>query len=723
MSLKEYNRKRDFKKTPEPPGKAGPAIRGDLRFVVQMHRATRLHFDLRLEMGGVYRSWAVPREPSQNPLDQRLAVFVEDHPIDYGDFEGIIPRGNYGAGTVMLWDRGTFQERFHLGEPRATGERAMLEGLEQGKLTFVMAGEKMRGEFALIRLKDKGNPRAWLLLKKRDEHATFKRPRGEAEEARSVVSGRTIAEIAAQSERVGDVWIPGKGRRTPARKLAAPKTSPKPASKSAEPRAYSPLASAKADLAKAGAKPVAARMPRRVRPMLPAPESEPFIRPDWLYTELTGGIRVLAEVERGSVHLHSRQLLPMNRKFPRIADALRHLGTEALLDGEVDEASGALRVLDLLYKDGHDLRHCPLDLRLKELARLNLPRGIELPKTRAGHPPTTGDTLAREAKSAYRSGVSAAWLKLPGTLETKTAAAPTRVEEPAFTHREKIYFPKDGYTKGDLIDYYREVSGLILPHLRDRPESMNRHPDGIHQPGFFQKDVTGFRPRWVRTERVYSGSSQKTINYLVCDDQRTLLYMANLGCIELNPWFSRFPKLDFPDWLVIDLDPDDNPFKEVVKVAHATRAVLEDLELPSYLKTSGATGLHVAVPLGAQYEFSDVVRFAEALANAVHSRVPDCTSVVRNPGKRRGRIYLDFLQNRRGQTLAAPYCVRPRPGATVSTPLEWKELTAKLDPRDFTIRTAPKRFAKVGDLWAPVLGEGIDLPTAEERLSRWSPID
>jgi bifunctional non-homologous end joining protein LigD len=230
--------------------------------------------------------------------------------------------------------------------------------------------------------------------------------------------------------------------------------------------------------------------------------------------------------------------------------------------------------------------------------------------------------------------------------------------------------------------------------------------------------MTSFLPRRIQTERVYSGSSGRTINYALCQDKWSILYLVNLGCIELNPWLSRRGQLESPDFVVIDLDPDDNDFREVVKVARAVHALLESIGAKSYCKTSGSTGLHICVPTGAKFPYEACRLFAEAVCRAIHEKFPKTTSVERNPARRRGLIYLDFLQNRRGQTLAAPYCVRPRPGAPVSAPLKWTEVTPKLRPEHFTIENLPKRLAKLGDLWKPLLTESVDIEACHKRLSK-----
>jgi bifunctional non-homologous end joining protein LigD len=286
------------------------------------------------------------------------------------------------------------------------------------------------------------------------------------------------------------------------------------------------------------------------------------------------------------------------------------------------------------------------------------------------------------------------------------------------TNQQKLYWQDDGITKGEMVNYYSSIAPVMLPYLKDRPQSMHRFPNGINGESFFQKDVDRDKiPAWVKSEKIYSESNKEYIDYLICNDKATLVYMANLGCIEINPWNSRLKNITNPDWVVIDLDPEDISFKEVVKAAVTVRKTLDDMEVDSYCKTSGATGLHIYIPLGAKYDYEIAKTFAEVVAQAVNAQIPATTSVLRLPKKRQHKVYLDFLQNRRGQTLAAPYSLRPKPGATVSTPLEWKEVNEKLDPAAFTIKTIFKRLDKKGDLWKPVLGKGANLDKAMKRLN------
>lgn len=292
----------------------------------------------------------------------------------------------------------------------------------------------------------------------------------------------------------------------------------------------------------------------------------------------------------------------------------------------------------------------------------------------------------------------------------------SKEEDLKLTNLDKIFWPKEKITKGDLIEYYRGVSPYILPHLKNRPESLNRFPNGIDDEHFFQKNVGKNLPTWVPVYPVkHSG---KTIQYLVIQNLKSLLYTINLGCIELNPLNSRIQKLEYPDYCILDLDPENISFNAVIEAAQVLHEILEENNIPSYCKTSGATGLHIYIPLGAKYTYEQTKQFAEILVTLGHERLPKTTSLLRKPAQRQKKVYLDFLQNNFGQTLAAPYCVRPRQGAPVSTPLEWKEVKLGLDPLNFTMKNTLARLKKKGDLFKPVLGKGIDLLKILRKISK-----
>ena len=296
-------------------------------------------------------------------------------------------------------------------------------------------------------------------------------------------------------------------------------------------------------------------------------------------------------------------------------------------------------------------------------------------------------------------------------------ASPIPHPEVVLSNLDKVFWPDDGYTKGDLIEYYRTISPWLLPYLKDRPVVLTRFPDGIAGKSFFQKDAPGFIPDWMRTERMWSEDAQREIDYFVCDDEAALLYLANMATIPLHVWASRVGSLERPDWCVLDLDPKEAPFEHVVTVARAAHRLCEDIALPSFIKTSGSTGLHVLLPLARQLTYEQCRTLAGLLARVVAAELPEISTITRQVGKRGGKVYIDYVQNGHGRLLVAPFSVRPLPGAPVSMPLKWSEVTAKLDIAKFTIRTAPARMTKLeDDPLQPVLELKPDLVSALARL-------
>ncbi|HTL10655.1 MAG TPA: non-homologous end-joining DNA ligase, partial [Chitinophagaceae bacterium] len=304
-----------------------------------------------------------------------------------------------------------------------------------------------------------------------------------------------------------------------------------------------------------------------------------------------------------------------------------------------------------------------------------------------------------------------------GKAQRKTLLNPTEEtqvkkingHELKFSNLSKIYWPKEKITKRDLLNYYYQVAPFILPYLKDRPQSMNRHPDGINGESFYYKNITGKAPDWVETFLYHSSADDKDRNYLVAKDEASLLYMASLGCIEMNPWHSRVQKEDYPDWCIIDLDPGSTSFEQVIEAANVTKAVLEGLGIVSYPKTSGSKGIHIYIPLGAKYTYEQSKEFARVIARMVHEQIPGFTSIERAVKDRGGKMYIDFLQNRPQATVSAPYSLRPKSGATVSMPLYWEEVKKGLKMTDFNIHNALDRIKSEGDIFKPVIGKGINL--------------
>ena len=678
LSLDEYGRKRRFERTPEPPALV-PEGRGDgAVFVVHRHDARRLHWDLRLEMEGVLRSWAVPKGFSYDPRDKHLAIRTEDHPLAYEDFHGVIPKGEYGAGTMTIWDRGHYEVLYAASAP---------EAVKSGELKLRLYGRKLRGEWHMV--KTKGADNQWLLFKSKDRYSGGPRD--------SVLG---------------------------------------------------------IDLSRAPA----ARLPRRQLPMLPGGEVAPFSDPDWVFEMEFAGLRAFAVKEGDAVRLRG-----VRQRLPEIERALGRAGAEtALLDGvlvALDEHQRPSRALleerlaagrtDELSYYAFDLLHFEeLDLRPLRLVDRKAALRVVLPESEhvlyVDHVPGQGESLvdvvrsaglhavlAKEARSAYTSGASDAWKTIPAGAEEETrklavgevlakkraaARAGARVR---YSNLGKVFWPAEGYTKGDLIGYYERVADVLLPYLRERPIHMNRYPDGIQGKSFYQRHAKEDFPEWIPTVRVASDSTGEEKDYPICNDRDTLLYLINLGSIDLHPWMSRLGALDSPDWTVIDLDPKEAPFAHVITIARAVGRLFDRIGVRACLKTSGSTGLHVFVPLAPGYSYDQARIFCEGVARVIARELPAIATVERVVGSREGKVYVDYLQNAKGQTVVPPYVVRPVRGATVSAPLAWDELTDDLSLERFNLLTVPPRVERVGDLFAPVLGAGQDLLPAIEALQAY----
>jgi bifunctional non-homologous end joining protein LigD len=911
--LAEYVAKRDFERTPEPAGGL-PKAGGAPYFCVQKHHATRLHYDFRLEVDGVLRSWAIPKGPSLDPAEKRFAARTENHPLEYGDFEGVIPEGNYGAGTVMLWDHGSWEHIGPTGDPAAD--------LGGGKLDFRLHGQKLGGQFALVRMASSGGSRGgrrggdggegeterggdgkdWLLLKKKDDYA---RPGSDItrEADFSVKSGLTLAEILSESPAV---WNPATRRILEAIRPPVDR----------------------------------APMPGHVAPMLATLVKSLPRGEDWLYELKHDGVRVIAYVDRlpadvvgeeaaraARVRLQSRSGRNQTALYPEIAAALGGLNCDqAILDGEIValDASGrssfqrlqprmaahpreverlkreipvAAFLFDLLYLDGYDLRRLAVEKRKEVLAALlgDGPAIIQY----SDHVVGQGDAFFQLAKelevegviakregSGYSGRRSTSWLKIKrvqdldfvvggftapqgsrphfgalivglyagdGTLRYVTrvgsgfddaalsslyaeltrrerpespfapapaikdarwvapelvarvrftewtndgglrapvfmglvpeaapeecrvpekepplasavesaapdpgdaveveeavepnpndAAAGEEVREAAsppapaaaaerarsarfvdhapgprevrLANPDKVLFPEDGITKRELFAYFELVAPVLLEHIRDRPLSLQRWPNGIHAPSFFQKEAPQVLPPFVRTEPILHDEGRKVTRYVVADNVETILWLANLTAFTIHPWGSRVGSLHEPDFMILDLDPKEAPFTRVIDVALELKSLLEGIGLRGYPKTTGSSGLHIYVPLEPRYDYEQVRTFAEVLGRILAARMPAAATIEMKVDKRGGRIFLDHLRNQLGQTAAGPYVVRALPGAPVSAPLRWEEVDRdRLSPRQFTIRNFAARFRDVGDLWEPVLTDKQQLEDA-----------
>ncbi len=298
----------------------------------------------------------------------------------------------------------------------------------------------------------------------------------------------------------------------------------------------------------------------------------------------------------------------------------------------------------------------------------------------------------------------------------ETQTRPIGGHDLKFTNLSKLYWPEEKYTKRDMINYYYQVAPFMLPYMKDKPQILNRHPHGIHGESFYQKDVKGKAPSWIETFPYYSHADQREKEFLVCTDEASLLYIASLGCIEMNPWHSTTQKPDNPDWCIIDLDPDKNSFEQVIEAANVTRQVLDSIGVACYAKTSGSTGIHIYIPLAAKYDYEISKEFARKIAKLVHKELPAFTSIERKTADRVGKLYIDFLQNRPQASVAAPYSLRPKPGATVSTPLHWEEVKKGLKMSDHTILNVTARLKEMGDIFKPVIGKGVDVVKAEKKI-------
>ncbi len=858
MALTIYNKKRDFKQTSEPVGKVSKESK--LRFVIQRHHASHIHYDFRLEMGGALKSWAVPKGPSLNPAVKRLAMLVEDHPVSYIDFDGTIPAGNYGAGTVEVWDNGNYEPVDEDG--KTITEKQALAAFKKGNLKFVLKGEKLKGSFALVNLK-KDDGKSWLLIKHRDDFA---------------MDEEYNSEDYSRDKHKEDTKADTKTKST-AKEV---KKKPSPIDKGLS------LGNKKIN--------------NFIKPMLASTSDAPFDNDEWLFELKLDGYRAIAELG-DEVKLYSRNGLSFKNKYPPIVAALQQINHKATLDGEIvlldedgkpdfqklqhydDNTNYPLvyYVFDILMLNGEStidftlierkqllkellgdnatIKYCDhiedvgtafykkvveqnmegimakkkdgtyhIGIRSKEwlkikniqtheaiIAGYTSPRGsreyfgaLILGKYQdgeleyIGHTGTGFDAQALKDlwdqlqplvtndspfKKKIKVNAPVTWVKpkliaelhfteltegnimrhpvfmrlrfdldpkeITMKVSKETIASSTKITNPSekekklptekknlkqqkatttpndklltlkgkqleLTHLNKVFWPKEGYTKGDLIEYYDTISKYILPYLKNRPLSLKRNPNGITDDGFFHKDAGEAAPSWVEKADIHSDSSDKIIHYIVCNEEATLIYLANLGCIEINPWNSTTNNLQNPTYLVIDLDPSTkNTFSQVIAAALATKRVLDKAGADGYCKTSGATGLHIYIPMGNRYDYETVKNFAHIIATLVQEQLPSFTSLERSLAKRGdSNIYIDYLQNRTGQTLASVYSVRPKDGATVSTALTWDEVKEGLHPSQFTIKNTLERIKEKGDLFAPVLGKGIDINQCLENLGK-----
>ena len=709
MSLKEYKRKRDFSKTPEPDGQKKTSNK-PLIFMVHKHAASRLHFDLRLELDGVFRSFAVPKGPSLNPVHQRLAVFVEDHPLEYGRFEGQIPEGNYGAGTVMIWDYGTYSDR----KNPEDSEQSLLKDFARGQMSFILCGHRLYGEFILLRIKDSKN---WLLMKKNDGYADYKT----AMMKTSIVTGRTMAQIKSQASDKKEIW----SSRKESRKACLKDFDFFDEKKSAFKKRIFTKELNKEGLEGSFETAAMEEFPSNLDMMSGVISYEIFHKEGFLYSPLFGGIRALLYMDGARVKLISKKAVDLTKRFLRELECLKKRQLKGIFhveifyqsskDGKIlrrrqeQEDTFICSIIDILHFNGKNLRDVPLlermlflssfePLKIKPLTfyPYSLNKCFDVEKSTFKN--SVSSILCRELTSGYRSGISRYWHEIEPHKEEIIRHRPTNLS--------KIFFPELHLTKKDVLDYYEKIADYILPHLKDRPQSMNRFPNGIYGESFYHKDVLGYLPNFVSTVRIESKSKGSSLNYLLCQNTETLLYMVNLGCIEFHPFFSRKDSLLQPDFSVIDLDPDGHSYDVVVKVSLKVCHLLDELLIPYFIKTSGARGMHIVIPLF-EASFNDSLLIASLVCSHVSKMMPKETTTKRSKAQRGGRLYLDALQNRKSSTIASVYSLRARSQATVSMPILKEELKEGLSPLDFTIFTALERLRSRGDLFLAIGEKGI----------------
>ena len=764
MSLDEYRRKRRRDITPEP-FEDGESRSERPRFVIQRHAARRLHYDFRLERDGTLASWAVPKGVPLRKGERHLAVHVEDHPLEYADFEGTIPAGQYGAGTVEIWDRGTYE---------------LLEEKRDGGLTVRLHGERLDGSWTLVPASLDGDPKNWLLLRKDEGVATRRyapmlsttaerlpsgpgwvfEPKWDGYRAVVTISGgetrltsrrgndlterfRDVARAVVQAVRTSNAVLDGE--------VCALDPEGRPR--------FSLLQDGTGitvlvlfDVLEVDSEPVVdeSLAERRARlEQLVEPSSRVLLSPQFEDGEAL--LRAAREQELEGV-VAKRRDSPY-RAGARSSDwekvklrqtqevvvagytrgqGRRSHGFGALVAG-VQEA-GELRWAGNVGTGYSDTEIERLLGLLRPLERPTSPFAVvpKMPRVRASDVVWVEPRLVAEVEHAEwtREGR----LRAPSYVRLREdkpsdEVRPESVPLPSVVTRgrrtlrlsnlDKPFWPEEGITKGDLVAYYRDVADVLVPHLRGRPFTMKRYPDGWQGKHFFQKQSPAHMPDWIPRAPLPASTregEEKIIDYALVNDDLALMWMANMGCIDLHTWASRAERPDRPDWVMFDLDPSDGAtFQDVVEVALLVKQTLDLLELESRAKTSGSRGIHVLVPIARRHAWGDVREFAGIVAGALARAHPGLVTTEWVKTKRRG-VLVDANQNRPGATNASVYSVRPRAGAPVSTPLRWEEVTSDLDPASFTMQEVLDRVARDGDLFSRVLEGGQSLAKALRAL-------
>jgi bifunctional non-homologous end joining protein LigD len=765
VSLDEYRRKRNPRKTPEPFG----AVKGNdqrQRFVIQRHAARRLHYDFRLERDGALASWAVPKGVPLRKGERHLAVHVEDHPLEYAEFEGVIPAGEYGAGTVEIWDRGTYD---------------LLEEKENGGLTVRLRGERLDGVWTLVPASLDGDPKNWLLLRKDAGDGSGGRyepmraiaadalpsgegwvfePKWDGFRAIVTVSG---GEVTLTSRNGNDLT---ERFRDVARAATLAITTPD-AVLDGEICALDDQGRSRFSLLQEGG-----GIPVLVLFDLLELDGEPLVdlslslRRERLQQVVgsNGGVLVSPQFDDGPALLAAARQQGLEGVVAKRVDSQYKPGRrsgdwhklklrqtqEIVIAGYTRGQGRRVGGFGALVAGVHDagvLRwagNVGTGFSDREIERL---RAVLAPLERPDSPFAEVPKMPRVRRSdvvwvepklvaevEFAEWTHEGRLRAPSYLRLREdreapdvrrerAPLPTVVKrgrrELRLSNLEKPFWPDEGITKGDLIEYYRDVAEVLVPHLHGRPFTMKRYPDGWQGKYFFQKQAPTHMPEWIpRSPQPASTreGEKKVIDYALVNDELALLWMANMGCIDLHAWSSRVDKPDRPDWVMFDLDPSEGAtFEDVVTVARLVKDTLDLLELESFPKTSGSRGIHVLVPVTRRHTFPDAREFASIVGSALERAHHGLVTTEWAKSKRKG-VLVDANQNRPGATNAMAYSVRPRAGAPVSTPLGWDEVVSGLDPSAFTMDVVLDRVARDGDLFAGVLAGKQSLRTALKSL-------
>ena len=768
--LREYERKRDRKQTPEPFGDGKGRGKRPM-FVVQRHDARRLHYDFRLERGGALASWAVPKGIPLEAGQRNLAVHVEDHPLEYASFHGEIPAGQYGAGQVEIWDEGTYE---------------LVEEKKDGGLTVRLDGKRLQGTWTLVPAKLSGDPKNWLLIRKRDEQtaeraksryapmlATLadKLPKGKGWLYEAKWDGyRTIAYLSGSEATLRTRRDQDYTDRFSiiAKELAKAVKTPDcvldgevcaidedgRTSFSAMQQGGHPLVYYVFDL-----------LELEGEPLVELPFTERRQRLEGILDKRNKTVQLSEAFDDGEALEQAALEQGLEGVMAKRADSRYEPGRrsrnwlkvkpgkqrqEFLIAGYTKGKGRRARRLGslvLAVKRGGELHYVGncgtgftddeidgLLRQLKPLERGTPPfKGVpKMPRVKKGDVVWVEPKLVCEVE--FMEWTHDGHLRAPSYQGLRDDKTPDEVRQELpveneirrgkrllkLSNLDKPFWPDEGITKGDLIAYYREIAPVLVPHLKDRPFTMKRYPDGAFGKFFFQKDAPTHMPEWIARKAFRATSREsrqkRMISYPLVNDELALLWMVNMGCIDMNVWYSRVDKPERPDFVLFDLDPSpDVGFKETVQVALLIKEVLDALELEGFPKTSGSDGIHVLVPVARRYTYADTREFAEIVARTLASTHRGLVTTEWSKQKRRG-VLIDANQNGEGKTIASVYSVRPREGAPVSAPLRWDEVTEDLDPRYFTMEVALGRVGSLGDLYAPVLEKRQSLGAALKKI-------